>query len=139
MKRRTFLGALLTCGTLGLIHIATVSADEKDQAAPSGVWMLKGGEMRVEFAKDTLKISPHNKDEFVLIVCKFSLQKDGLVKAKVTELDGKAKDKVKELVPVGLEFSFTWKANGDSATLASVKGESVDVFKNHMEGDYDKK
>jgi len=139
MKRRTFLGALLACGTLGLIHTATALAEEKDQAAPSGVWMLKGGEMKIEFAKDTLRISPHNKDEFVLIVCKFTVDKDGQIRAKVTELDGKEKDKVKELVPVGLEFSFTWKAKGDSATLANVKGENVDVFKNHMEGDYEKK
>jgi hypothetical protein len=86
-----------------------------------------------------LKISPHGKDELILILCKYTIDKDGLVKAKVTELEGKAKDKVKEVVPVGYEFTFQWKAKDDMAALDDVKGDNVEHLKSHLEGKYGKK
>jgi len=54
------------------------------------------------------------------------LKKDGLVKAKITELQGRAKEKVKEAAPVGLEFTFKWQAKDDSATLDDLKGENTE-------------
>jgi hypothetical protein len=143
VTRRTTLNraALLACGALALAALSAPAGDKKDdKSAPAGAWARAEGELRIEFAdKGVLKISPHNKDELILVVCEYTAGKDGLVKAKVTELSGKAKDQVKEHVPVGLEFSFRWNAKGDSATLDEVKGDNIDMLKSHLEGKYQKK
>jgi hypothetical protein len=120
----------------------TTSAEDKkdDKPALSGTWALKGGELKIEFAdKNVMKVFPHGKAEVLAILCSYSVGKDGLVKAKITELEGEAKDKAKDHVPVGLEFNFKWKAKDDTAKLEDVKGENTDVFKSHMEGEYEKK
>jgi len=138
--------AALVCGIvtlagLGVCAAAAPAEEKKDKAALSGTWMMKGGEMKIVFAdKDTMKVYPHgNKEDVLAIVCNYSVEKDGLVKAKVNELQGEAKDKAKDHVPVGVEFTFKWKVKDDTAKLEDVKGEKADVFKNHMEGEYEKK
>src|SRR5215471_1111454 len=120
MQRKTLkCGASLACGVLAL-------------AAPSAVWVLKDGEARVEFSdKGVMKISPHGNDDLILILCQYTVEKQGRVKAKVTGHEGEAKEKVKELLPVGLEFSFSWQAKDDTATLDDVKGENVEAWKSH--------
>jgi hypothetical protein len=113
--------------------------DGKDKAALAGVWALQGGELTLEFSgKDSLKISPHGKDDLILIRCKYTRAK-GRVQAKISELEGKAREKVKEVVPVGLEFSFRWELKDDKATLDDVKGDKVEALKSHLEGSYQKK
>jgi hypothetical protein len=130
--------------SIGLLVLAGLSAraDDKNDAKdrPSGVWALQGGEMKLEFAdKDVLKISPHGKDELILVLCKYTLGKDGTVEATITELEGKAKAKAAELLPVGLKFTFKWMAKDDKATLDDVKGDKVEALKSHLEGKYDRK
>jgi hypothetical protein len=133
-------GAALACVVLALAGpsaSADDKKDDKDKPALAGVWVLKDGEMRIEFSdKDVMKISPHGKDELILILCKYAVEKDGRVKVKVADLEGEAKDKVKELVPVGLEFSFTWKVKDDTAALDDVKGDKTEAIKSHLEGKY---
>src|SRR5262245_11856044 len=86
---------------------------EKSEPLPEGVWALKGGELTLQFSgKDQLKVSPHGKDEIILVVCRYSAAKGGVVKATITALEGKAQDKAKDILPVGAEFSFTWRAQG---------------------------
>jgi hypothetical protein len=69
------------------------------------------------------------------------LKKDALVQAKVTGFEGKedVQKKVQEHLPVGREFSFRFTVKGDTATLADLKGEGIDAFKTHVEGDFEKK
>src|SRR5258708_32553668 len=126
-------GAVLACAILTLAGLSASADDkksDKDKSAPAGAWQLKDGELRIEFAdKGVLKISPHGKDEFILILCKYTIEKDGLIKAKITDLEGEAKEKVKEKLPVGLAFSFKWKAKNDAATLEDVTGETTEIFK----------
>jgi hypothetical protein len=143
LRKTLVCGAVLACAVLALAGLS-VSADDKkgdkDKSAPAGVWQLKDGEQRIEFAdKGVLKISPHGKDNVILIQCKYTVEKDGSVKAKVTELSGEAKDKVKDVVPVGYEFTFKWTAKDDAATLDDVKGDKVEHLKSHLEGKYGKK
>jgi hypothetical protein len=134
MNRRMFLSfALLTCA----LFARPVVAEEKK--ALDGSWQLSGGETRVDFDKDTMKVSPHNKDEVILIVFSYTVGKDGVVKAKLSEIQGTAKDKAKGLIPEGLELTFKWKASGDSATIEDVKGENADGLKGRLEGKYEKK
>ena len=46
------------------------------------------------------------------------------------------KQQVEQKLPVGTEFSFTWKVKGEAATLGDVKGDAVGPLKSHLEGDY---
>jgi hypothetical protein len=148
LRRKSRGTALLACtvGTIlslaGLWVRADDKKEEKDKPALSGVWARKEAELKIDFSdKDVMKISPHGKDELILIRCKVTLEKEGLVKAKITELEGKEKanEKLKEVAPVGLEFSFKWQVKNDSATLGEVKGDNVDALKGHLEGEYDLK
>src|SRR5438105_2290398 len=66
--------------------------DEKDKPGLSGTWVRKGGELKIEFAdKDVMKLFPHGKAEVLVITCICTAEKDGLVKAKITDVEGEAK------------------------------------------------
>jgi hypothetical protein len=145
MRMKAFpCGMLLVFCVFILAGLAALAADkkDKDKSALSGIWELKGGETKLEFTgKNVVKIAPHGDSAIIAIVCEYSVEKDGLIKAKITEFEGKdeAKEAVKGILPVGTEFSFKWKVKDDTAKLADVKGEKVDQLKSHLEGDYDKK
>jgi RNA polymerase sigma factor (sigma-70 family) len=118
--------------------------EEKDKkpAAPSGTWVRKEGEMKIEFVdKETVKLYPHGENEVIIISCSYSVEKEGIVKVEVTDLEGKeeAIKKAKERVPVGFKFSFRWKVKDGAATLSEVKGKDADTLKSHLEGDYAEK
>ena len=118
-------------------------AEDKKDAKPalSGTWAKKEGQLKIEFVdKEVVKFYPHGDNEFV-VVCKFSVNKDGLVKAKITGLEGKdeIKEKAKGILPTGLEMSFAWKAKGDAATLDDLKGENTEGLKSHLEGEFSRK
>jgi RNA polymerase sigma factor (sigma-70 family) len=113
---------------------------DKDKQALSGTWLQKAGALKIEFSdKDVMKVLAH--DGALTIRCEYTLGKDGLVKAKVTGLEGtdELKDKAKNHLPVGLAFRFTWKVKGDAATLEDLKGDNTEHLKGHLEGDYEKK
>jgi RNA polymerase sigma factor (sigma-70 family) len=115
---------------------------DKKASAPSGSWVRKEGELKVEFAdKGVLKIYPHGENEVIVISCEYTAEKEGRVKAKITGLEGKeeATKKAKERVPVGAEFSFLWKAKEGAAKLSDMKGDKAEHLKSHLEGDYVKK
>ena len=136
--------AVLACGVLvsGVAALADDKKDDKDKPALSGTWALKGGEATIVFAdKDVMKIFPHGESDVLVIVCKYTAEKEGLVKAKIADFEGKdeAKEKVKEKLPIGFEFSLKWKVKGETATLGDVKGDNVELLKSHLEGEYGQK
>ena len=45
-------------------------------------------------------------------------------------------EKAKGSVPVGLEFEFKWKVEGDKATLEGLDGKDVEHVKERLEGEY---
>ena len=67
----------------------------------------------------------------IAVICEYTVDKEGLVKAKITDLGGKeeAKKNVKEMLPVGTKFSFQWKVTDDAAKLADLKGDEVEPLK----------
>jgi hypothetical protein len=156
LPKSLMYGAMFACGFLvlaGLHHAgnrcpaarflalacASASADEKgakDKPALSGVWLQDGEEMQIEFVgKDIVKFLPHGGNDCI-IVCQYTVGKKGLVKAKITELEGNSKKELEKILPVGLEFSFRWTVKDDTGTLEEVKGE---VEKSHLEGKYHQK
>ena len=67
--------------------------------------------------------------------------REGLVKAKITRLGGPDDviEKAKGSVPVGLEFQFKWKVEGEKATLDDLDGKDIEHVKERLEGEYTKK
>lgn len=128
----------------GLIpwHAARAEDKKDDKKALSGVWTKKDGETKIEFAeKKVLKISPHGKDEVILVLCEYELGKDNLVEVKITDFEGEdgAKKKFGMVLPVGTKFSFKWKAEKGTATLDELKGDEIERFKSHFEGTFEEK
>lgn len=148
MFRKTFSGAVIVSGVLavaGLLSPASAWADDKkkeDKPALSGTWGKKDGELKIEFVdKEVMKILPHGDKAPIAIVCEYAVDKEGLVKVKVTELEAKdeVKKKLQEHAPVGLKFTFKWKKDGDAAKLEDLTGDNIDSLKPRLEGDFEKK
>jgi hypothetical protein len=164
MFLKMFVGCtVLACGALGAVGLHSppcngclgsrllavictshlIEASEADQPALSGTWSKKTGEAKIEFPDATvMKIAPHGDSTVIAIVCDYTVENRTLVKAKVTGFEGtseQAKKKLAEHLPVGMEFTFQWTANGDSGALESVKGDKVETLKAHIEGSYAKK
>jgi hypothetical protein len=136
---------VLACSAFILASLSASADDKKDKDKPalSGVWTLKEGETRIEFSddKNVVTISPHGDSNVIAVICEYTVDKEGLVKAKITDFGGKdeAKKKVKEMLPVGTEFSFKWKVTDNAAKLDDVKGDKVEPLKSHLEGEYSQK
>jgi hypothetical protein len=121
---------------------AATADDKKDTPALSGLWAAKEGQTKLDFSeKDMLTIAPHGDKSMIAIVCEYTLDKDGMVKVKITDFEGKGElqKKIKELLPVGTTFSFTWRVTNENAKLDDVKGDKIEQFKAHLEGDYELK
>ena len=121
-----------------------IEADDQkdDKPALAGVWVKKEGELKLDFTeKDTVVITPHGENKVVVIRCEATPDKDGVVKAKIADIEGKeeAVKMIKEKLPIGTEFTFKWTVTKESAKLDDLKGEKIEIFKSHMEGEFEKK
>jgi hypothetical protein len=113
--------------------------DKEKDTAPTGTWVREsnGVDLKFEFGKDTLKGTVLAGDNGFVAKCKITVEKDGTVKAKITEVEEKGM--FPGLPKVGVEFSFKWKVTGDKAELSDLKGDDVEDAKGIVEGEYKKK
>lgn len=138
---------LLACGILlTAVQLAASSAMTnervKDKAALSGIWVQKDGEPKIEFAdKNVVKICPHGDSAIIAVVCKYTVDKAGLVEAKVTEIEGNddVRQWAREMLPPGTQFSFKWTVKDDTARLEDLTGAQVEHMKSRLEGEYTQK
>jgi hypothetical protein len=137
-------GTVLVCGVVVLacrLVLADAGKVDDGKSIPTGKWEKKDAEPKLEFTgDDKLTIFPHGDNVAIQIDCSYTVASDGVVKVKIARLGGadQVVEKLKELVPVGLEFSFKWKLDGDKATLDDLDGKDVDHVKQHLEGEYTK-
>ena len=120
--------------------VAAASAQEKDKPVLTGTWTREanGLDLKFEFAKgDTFKVSAFGGDNGVIVTCKYTVEKDGTVKASISKVEEKGNFASKP--PQGLEFSFKWKVKGNTAALDDLKGKELEDAKPILEGDYQKK
>jgi len=134
---------LVTASLVALFSLAIPAAadEKKDAPATSGTWLKKDGQLQIQFPeKGVMKVAPHGDKAFI-VALSYTITKDGLVKAKITDLEGtdEIKEKAKARLPIGLEMSFSWKVKDESATLDDLKGENTDILKSHLEGEFTKK
>src|SRR5262249_14609036 len=123
-------------------QVGGAEADDNkgDRPALSGTWGKKDGALKIEFAdKGIMKIAPHGDSTVLAIVCDYTVEKEGLVKAKVTGADGKgeAKKHVEERLPVGTKFSFKWPVKAKTAKLDGLTGDKVELLKHLLVGDFE--
>ena len=113
------------------------AADEK--AALSGTWTREanGLDLKFVFEKETFKVSAFAGDNGVTVTCKYTVGKDGTVKATIAKVEEKGNFPSKP--PEGLEFSFKWTVKGNTANLDDLKGKELEDAKPILEGDYQKK
>jgi hypothetical protein len=133
---------VLACSVFVMVNLPAWADYKNDKPALSGVWTSKEGETKVQFSdKNVMKIFPHGDNKAIVVVCEYAAEKEGLVKAKTTDIEGtdEVKKLVQEMLPLSTKFSFTWKVKDDTAKLDDVKGDKVDVLKAHLEGEYNKK
>jgi hypothetical protein len=131
---------LLACGIALSALVGSVAADDKKDAEEKYVtWEREsnGFDLKFDFGKDKLKISVFNGENGMILTCKTTTDKKGLVKVTVTEVEEKGNFPQKP--KVGFEFNFVWKVEGDKATLSDLTGEGIDDAKPLAEGEYKKK
>jgi hypothetical protein len=101
-----------------------------DKAALSGTWEREanGLDLKYEFVgKDTLKISVFGGENGAIVTGKYTVDKDGVVKIKVTDVEEKGNFPSKP--PKGAEFTFKWKVKGDTATVDEFTGLGTEEVK----------
>lgn len=135
---------VLGLSALCVLNLAATanSPEEKGKPALTGAWQRQGSELKLEFGDEAvLRVYPHGDKALIGLVCKYTVEKDGTLKVKVTDYEGKDefKEKVKTKVPVGQEFGLKWTAKDGKATLEILKGENTDLLKGHMDGEYEEK
>ncbi len=136
---------LLVCGALVLVCRLALADDgngDKSKPIAAGTWERTDGEPTLEFTgENKLRIFPHGAKLAFQIDCSYTLTKDGLIKAKITRLEGPEEvlEKAKGSVPVGLEFRFKWTVDGDKAKLDDLDGDDVEQVKERLQGEYSKK
>ena len=123
---------------LALLVGSVAAQDNKDKPAIT-TWEREsnGFDLKFEFGKDTLKVTAMNGENGAIMNCKTTTDKEGVVKATVTEATEKGS--FPPTPKKGFEFSFKWKEDGDKAKLSDFKWEGLDEAKAIVEGEYKKK
>lgn len=122
------------------LALVVASAAAQEKAALTGTWTREanGLDLKFAFAKDgTFKLSAFGGDNGVIVTCKYTVEKDGTVKATISKVEEKGNFPARP--QEGLEFSFKWKVKGDTATLDDLKGKDLDDAKAIVEGEYARK
>jgi len=131
------LVAALVIGSVGL---AEDKKDDKEKPKLSGTWVreVEGFEVKFQFPKaEEMKITVMNGANGAVVKCKYTLDKDGVLKGTVTDVEEKGEFPAKPAK--GFEFEFKFKVDGKKAKLSDFKGENADGAKPVIEGDYDQK
>jgi hypothetical protein len=128
--------ARLLAGAIGLALLIN-SAEAQDKKTTTWEREANGFEITFEFGKDSLKVTAMQGDNGAVFTCKSTIDKDGVVKATVT--DSTEKGNFPPTPKKGFEFSFKWKEGGDKATVSEFKWEGLEEAKDIVEGEYKKK
>ncbi len=128
-----------------LAMVATTFADDKKDpakekpAALSGKWAreVEGFDISFTFKPDVLTVVVENGGNGITCKCKYTVDKDGKVKATITEIEEKGEFAAKP--KKGLEMSFKFKIDGKKATLEDFDAENAEAAKPIMEGEYESK
>ena len=124
-----------------------VAADEKkpdqkkaDKPVLKGTWTKEanGVTVDVKFGKEgEVAFIATAGDNGVTVNCKYTVEKDGTIKAKVA--DTKEKGSFPNVPKDGSEFSFKLKVDGKAAKLTDFESKDLEGAKDAVEGEYTRK
>ena len=112
-------------------------ANDKKATGPSGAWVkdADGGELTFDFQSATkMVVSVEAGGNKFSGTCKLEAEKDGVLKATITESTGDLPNKPDK----GFSFKFKFKIDGDKATISDFESDHEGA-KAVVEGDYKKK
>jgi hypothetical protein len=91
MRRLHHCAALLAFAAVAVCCACASADDKKEKPAFTGTWAKKDGNLKFECCdKNVIKFYPHGDKANFTIVCAYTLEKDGTVKAKITDFEGKS-------------------------------------------------
>ena len=121
---------------LGLVSTA-YAEDKKDAPKLAGTWVREadGIELAFQFVgDDVVKVSVTAGDNGIVSTCKYTVGKDGVISAKITDV--KEKGTFPSKPPVGLEFKCKFTIAGKTAKLTDFESEKAEGAKDVLEGEY---
>lgn len=115
-----------------------LAEEKKDTPKLSGTWAkdADGTEIKFKFEAKTVTVSAANGDNGMTATADYTVDKDGVVKAKVTKVEEKGSFPAKPAV--GFEFSMKVTVKDKKATVSDFKSEHEGA-KAAIEGEYEKK
>jgi hypothetical protein len=119
------------------------AAQEKKDDTPtlSGRWVKESGdfELAMKFDKETYTTTVKSGDSSIVVTSKYTVDKDGKVKAEVTEV--KETGSFPQKPEKGTKFTFTFKIDGKAKTakLSDFEMPGAEGAKDVVEGDYKEK
>lgn len=127
-----------TFALLALVAGVAVAEEKKDAPKLAGSWVreAEGLEIKFKFAEKTVAISVTSGGNGVTATADYTVDKDGVVKAKITKVEEKGEFPAKPAV--GLEMSMKVTVKDKKATISEFKSEHEGA-KAVIEGEYEKK
>lgn len=112
--------------------------DKKDAPKLTGNWVREadGHEIKFAFEEKTLKIIVSVGENGMTATADYTVDKDGVLKAKVTKVEEKGDFPAKP--PKDFEFSFKITVKDKKATIDDFKSD-IEGAKAVVEGEYEKK
>jgi hypothetical protein len=135
---------ILPALALSAFALAAVAAPDKEKDTPkelSGTYTKKAGDLdlKLVFKKDhVMEFHVTVGDAGCVMTSKYTRDKDGTIKAEVTNFEKKGdfpvtKDK-------GYQFTFKWEPGEKSGKLSELKGDDIqDEQRQAVEGEYEAK
>jgi hypothetical protein len=123
--------------------VADDKKDDKKGDTPtlSGQWVKEsdGFELIMKFTKDTLTTTAKAGDNSVIVTSKYTVDKDGKVKAEVTEVKETGTFPTKP--EKGTKFTFTFKVDekAKTAKLSDFEMPGAEGAKDVVDGEYKEK
>lgn len=130
--------ALLAAG----LAAGTLVADDKDAKKElTGTYTKKAGDLdlKLVFKKDNMmEFHVTVGDAGCVMTSKYTREKDGTIKAEVTNFEKKGDFPVEK--PKGYQFSFKWEPGEKSGKLSELRGEEIgEDQRQSVEGEYEAK
>jgi hypothetical protein len=131
----------VACGLVAVLLVGSYSpAEDEGKPKLTGTWVreVEGFEIQIEFAKaDQVKFTVMSGGNGVVATAKYTTDKDGQVKATITNVEEKGEFPASP--PVGLEIQFKFKIDGKKAKLEDFEAENANEAKPIIEGEYEQK
>lgn len=128
---------LATLLAIGLTTIGSAAPNKDEAPKLKGIWTRDADGIEVSFhfeSAEKCKVTVMAGDNGIVATCKYSVGKDGVISAKITDVKEKGSFPAKPAV--GLEFKCKFTIDGKTAKLTDFEAEKAEGAKDVLEGEY---